>query len=209
MSALSSSSDWPSFLRRSQKSRQKMPQTAEEIRAYQQAYREKNRKRLADYARVYQAAHRAELKEYYAKWKTENPGKKSFADKVWRERNPAYKKESDAEYYARNRDKVRACSMKNYKTPKSKFNRYAYNAKHRGIAFELSFDQFMSFWQKDCYYCGREIETIGIDRIDNSLGYSLGNVVSCCGPCNYAKQELSVASFVAMCCRVAAKHGGM
>ena len=37
---------------------------------------------------------------------------------------------------------------------------------------------------------------IGIDRVDNSLGYTLENSVSCCSKCNYMKKTLNVENFL-------------
>jgi hypothetical protein len=124
-------------------------------------------------------------------------------------------------YYYRNRDKVLVRSRAyhsrhdhgpkflagrrdNYRTnPKAKFYAYRHNAKKRSLAFRISFKQFMSFWQKPCHYCGGKIETIGLDRINNSLGYSIKNIVSCCTTCNRAKLKQTRDEYIAHCRRVA------
>ena len=36
----------------------------------------------------------------------------------------------------------------------------------------------------------------GIDRIDNALGYVIGNVTSCCGTCNKAKATMGRIDFL-------------
>lgn len=58
-----------------------------------------------------------------------------------------------------------------------------------------------------CHYCGlaemelvhlgvvnvrtkRIMETIGVDRVDNTRNYSLDNIVLCCGPCNAIKSSI-------------------
>lgn len=80
-------------------------------------------------------------------------------------------------------------------------------AKNRGHVFQLSFDQFLILSKAPCCYCGtshskaiktkyEEFVANGIDRIDNSLGYIEGNVVSCCKTCNYMKRDLSVSDFL-------------
>ena len=58
--------------------------------------------------------------------------------------------------------------------------------------FELTFEEFMFYWQKPCIYCGIEIETIGIDRINSSVGYKLDNCVPCCTRCNLVKLDYSM-----------------
>ncbi len=73
-----------------------------------------------------------------------------------------------------------------------KFITYKHGAKVRGHAFNLTKDEFSSFWQVPCTYCGSEVATIGIDRIDSSIGYSIDNCVSCCAMCNTMKLNHSL-----------------
>jgi hypothetical protein len=74
-------------------------------------------------------------------------------------------------------------------TQKGKLCHYRSKAKVRGIEFALTKEEFATFWQKPCHYCGCEIATIGLDRIDSSLGYSVKNCVSCCTFCNQMKLD--------------------
>lgn len=78
------------------------------------------------------------------------------------------------------------------------------NARKRGIEYGLTREQFMSFWQKPCSYCGDQIETIGLDRIDNAKGYVMDNVVPCCGGCNGMKSSMSREAFIERCRKVTA-----
>jgi len=73
---------------------------------------------------------------------------------------------------------------------------YRSNAKKRKLAFDLTIEQFAALWQQPCDYCGSEIETIGIDRVDSSVGYTTGNIVPCCARCNESKNDLSVPAWV-------------
>lgn len=75
-------------------------------------------------------------------------------------------------------------------------NRYLKGAGVRGIPFNLTNKQFLKFWQMPCHYCGSEIEKIGLDRVDNAIGYTLDNVVSCCEICNRMKLALNVDKFL-------------
>lgn len=77
-------------------------------------------------------------------------------------------------------------------TLKGKYNSYKRNSKSRNISFNLTLEQFSVFWKQPCYYCKTEIETVGIDRVDNSKGYSMDNCVSCCKDCNINKRETSL-----------------
>lgn len=92
------------------------------------------------------------------------------------------------------------------KNPKSIFYKYEYGAKARGLLFKLTFQEFMTFWGKDCFYCNNRIETIGLDRVDNDLGYLNGNVVACCSICNKMKQTFSKNLFIEQCNKITKKH---
>ena len=72
---------------------------------------------------------------------------------------------------------------------------YKANAKRRKKEFDLTLEQFASHWKQSCVYCGSEIETIGLDRIDNTLGYTVDNTVPCCSVCNYIKFVYSDETF--------------
>jgi len=71
-----------------------------------------------------------------------------------------------------------------------------YNASKRGLPYTLTREQFMEFWQRPCKYCGIEIGTIGLDRVDNDKGYELGNVVACCSRCNLMKGTMDTVEFI-------------
>jgi hypothetical protein len=49
-----------------------------------------------------------------------------------------------------------------------------------------------------CVYCKSVNFTRpnGIDRVDNTLGYELGNVIPCCSVCNRAKSNLPLDYFL-------------
>ena len=88
------------------------------------------------------------------------------------------------------------------------YGNYVWNAAHRGLAFELSYEELLELINADCTYCGERPSRIkkrgkhrytfnGIDRVDNDKGYVEGNVVTCCSICNRAKYTLECADFEA------------
>jgi hypothetical protein len=81
----------------------------------------------------------------------------------------------------------------------NKYNEYLRNAKSRGYIFNLTKEEFKSFWKQPCHYCGSPIEYIGLDRKDNSIGYTVGNIVPCCYICNRSKMDMSVKDYIAHC----------
>lgn len=86
------------------------------------------------------------------------------------------------------REQAAACK----RSPKGKFTNYKSSAKKRNLTFDLTMDEFMSFWQGNCNYCGDQIATVGIDRVDSDIGYTLDNCVPCCKRCNEIKMAHSV-----------------
>tara|TARA_R110000868_G_scaffold13432_1_gene62748 strand:- start:391 stop:759 length:369 start_codon:yes stop_codon:yes gene_type:complete len=101
------------------------------------------------------------------------------------------RKEYTKDWCARNKDRVAAAGKAYHQSFVGKYNSYKGEAKRRGHAFDLTQQEFQTLWQKDCSYCGRSITTIGIDRVDSSVGYQIDNVVSCCTTCNRLKSDFN------------------
>jgi hypothetical protein len=75
--------------------------------------------------------------------------------------------------------------------------------------FELTKEQYDNFRKGECVYCGRgsvDGHVNGIDRVNNDVGYILGNCTSCCGDCNYAKGSTTAKDFIAKCVLIASKE---
>jgi len=67
------------------------------------------------------------------------------------------------------------------------------------MVFELSRDEFYKIKCLPCYLCGKKMSLThgnGIDRIDNKLGYLIGNVAPCCATCNYLKRDYNLVEFL-------------
>lgn len=91
---------------------------------------------------------------------------------------------------------------------RSRMRGYKRNAKIKGIEYNLTESQFAEITQKNCHYCNAKPNNIsktefnngdykynGIDRIDNSKGYLIDNIVPCCITCNYAKGTKTMQEF--------------
>lgn len=77
-----------------------------------------------------------------------------------------------------------------------KFTGYKIGAKKRGYNFLLSHERFEGLIKLPCFYCGKQPGNLnGVDRKDNSMGYTLENSVSCCKECNRMKGELTIEIF--------------
>jgi len=89
---------------------------------------------------------------------------------------------------------------------------YKIKAKKRGLVWDLTEEKFLELTKMDCHYCGREPSQKvwsrnpknryiynGIDRVDNTKGYSSDNCVACCGDCNHIKSnKLSYAQMIVL-----------
>ena len=80
--------------------------------------------------------------------------------------------------------------------PLRRYNKCKGDAKRRGIEFSLTKEYFFSFEDLSCHYCGLTVYPISLDRVDNDIGYIVGNVVSCCYVCNSLKHVFEANSFI-------------
>ena len=92
--------------------------------------------------------------------------------------------------------------------PKPRLREIRRDAKNRNLPFKLTYEEFLTFWQKPCYYCGDKIITVGLDRVDNDLGYQLDNLVPCCILCNRFKRRTIQGFFIEHCMKIAKNLGG-
>lgn len=85
---------------------------------------------------------------------------------------------------------------------------YKRSSKIRGLKYNLKEKQFEKLTQQDCYYCGIKPSNIikrkwtngeyiynGLDRIDNTKGYIINNVVTCCKICNRRKGKATLQEY--------------
>jgi len=83
------------------------------------------------------------------------------------------------------------------------YSDYRCSARSRHIDFSLSKDVFEKLITANCVYCGKPPSNLkrgysynGLDRINQDVGYELGNVFTCCYVCNKWKGELSLQQFL-------------
>lgn len=87
------------------------------------------------------------------------------------------------------------------RTPKGLFKGMRELSAKRGIAIEISLEQFTDLRKRPCHYCGGELSEAGysMDRRDNALAYTAGNTVPCCFDCNETKSnKLTEAEMLAV-----------
>ena len=87
-------------------------------------------------------------------------------------------------------------------TLRQTYKHYIRNATNRNYKFELTIQQFKSIVKMNCFYCGRcntsktksrsdngDFLYTGIDRLKNTVGYTIDNCVPCCVHCNRFKGD--------------------
>lgn len=145
-----------------------------------------------DHVREYQRNRYRKNIEYKRHWARE-----------YRQKNLERMRKQAREYRKRNKDKVFTYDLRAGRRPERRFDLYVRQAKKRGLQFELTMEQFMTYWQKPCGYCGSDIDTIGLDRIDNKIGYLEENITPCCSICNWMKKDFDKYEFINHCAKVA------
>lgn len=151
----------------------------------------KDPQKAREYARQYAREHKEQRLIYSRVWRKKNPERAKAIWKKSREKHIEKRKKHSKEYLIQQRKK-----------PEFMFKQYESGAKQRNYKWRLTFNQFMTFWRKPCCYCGKKIETIGLDRIDNDRGYLINNVVSCCSECNLMKHKLNKNNFINQCKKI-------
>lgn len=112
------------------------------------------------------------------------------------------------------RGDAKSCGcLKELPNGEAAFNRllgsYQLSAKKRGIVWNLTDEQFRDITAGDCHYCGStpsqkscsrngngDYIYNGIDRVVSTIGYAIGNVVSCCWECNRMKGDMEYEEFL-------------
>ncbi len=88
--------------------------------------------------------------------------------------------------------------------------KYRHESKKGNVEFNLNNYEFSKIVHSNCHHCGTEPSRVyssnkkyhgdklhnGIDRVDSSKGYIIGNVVPCCYQCNSMKLDYSVGDFL-------------
>jgi len=101
----------------------------------------------------------------------------------------------------------------------SLFYVYKKNAEYRNLGFIINIKDFENITSLPCFYCGKEPIQIkkyrsssyiynGVDRIDNTIGYSIDNCVPACGRCNWMKSDMSTVDFINHIKNISNIHGG-
>ena len=152
-----------------------------------------------------------DINDFY-KSKQKKSGRRSYCKQCEKEKNnarePQYKltrkryrqtdkyKEIKRLYYKNNKKIILSNNREWRQSKKGRLYLYKMGAKSRNIEQLLSDNEFYKLQQLPCAYCGSDIDTIGIDRINNNLPYEPNNIIPCCTTCNIMKKDLSREGFL-------------
>jgi hypothetical protein len=76
------------------------------------------------------------------------------------------------------------------------FNNDSRSAAKRGYPFTLTKEEYGRLIFSNCVYCGVAPNPInGIDRVDNTKGYTTENSATACATCNKAKHTSTIEEF--------------
>lgn len=89
------------------------------------------------------------------------------------------------------------------------YNEYKKSAKKKGLEFNIPKPHFLKLLEQNCFYCNVEPSNTyktksdekedfkynGLDRVDSTKGYIIGNVRPSCASCNKAKLVMSQTDF--------------
>lgn len=109
---------------------------------------------------------------------------------------------------------------------KAAYSRIKKDARAADRDFDIHIEDFRYLCQQNCYYCGstpsnlityrgkntftfRYFMYTGLDRVDNSVGYTRQNVVPCCIICNRAKNSMPFREFIDWLNRLTAHRQGL
>jgi len=120
---------------------------------------------------------------------------KIIKTKRYREMTPAQKYEY-----------IRKCRERSLKST-YRYKSHLYNAQKRNISNTITYEQFCNIiFNNKCEYCGEYETKLGIDRVDNSRGYDIDNIVPACWICNRMKGAMDIDNFIAHIQKISNKN---
>ncbi len=92
----------------------------------------------------------------------------------------------------RNRARSAYLARKNQERPEKRYAMSISTAKSRQKKWDIPFEHYKDLISRPCYYCQGKLNptSIGLDRINNSKGYEVDNVLPCCLICNKTRNNM-------------------
>lgn len=133
--------------------------------------------------------------------------------KIYRERSKIYRQTLKGKTYEKEYKRLNNWKYKKQiqertkrwtKSLHGRFITYRSSARKRELEFTLTEQDVKNIVSQPCFYCNTfKHITSGIDRVESSIGYILGNCVPCCHMCNRMKSNYSAEDFIEHCKKIA------
>ena len=68
--------------------------------------------------------------------------------------------------------------------------------KKKGYSNTLTLEHIQEALHQDCTYCGDNTTLMTLDRIDNTIGHTIDNVLPCCYRCNNIRGNMPYAAWI-------------
>lgn len=152
-----------------------------EYKLYEQTEKRKKQKKIwnnENYEKIieYQMKYKSKLMEKYGDdyWND-----RAKIAKKWRENNP---------------EKQEKFNLERNSSVKYTLDYYKRRAHNNHIKWNITDEYALQLLKSNCKYCGEidKYDISGIDRVNNNLGYTQENTVSCCKICNFMKGIMSL-----------------
>lgn len=172
---------------------------------YRQQYYLDNKEALKADSKEYYLIHRDEALERKRKYNAEHAEERNAKQKNYSETHKEEIKEYRKEFEEKNfpgrreerieikkikKEKTKNKQKSRFKEPRRRFGAAKKHAPKRNLTWNISFDEYQELIKLPCYYCNNTFGStqncggVGLDRLDNYIGYEINNVVPCCYPCN-------------------------
>ena len=152
----------------------------EKLNIYNRRWRVENKEKVSGYNKKNRVKNREKLLEYLKGWRERNKNTPEYKEKNrengrrWFEANKAYRR-TQIKQYDRGRYLIRKQIGQSYE---GKYRTLKLRHGKRWQEEVMAFETFKQISSLPCVYCGLDANK-GIDRVDNQLGYTKENSVSC------------------------------
>jgi hypothetical protein len=118
--------------------------------------------------------------------------------------------ENAKNYRENNKERVAAWNTQNFAARFRAIKQQAINVKNIPWDDNLTDELCYQMMTSPCHYCHFKSDTTlnGIDRMDNTRGYTVENCVGCCGTCNFMKGSMDPITFLRRCFHISHRFGG-
>ena len=182
------------------KKREWYHKNAEQCKAAVKRYATEHKDEIRIKNRLWVEKNKDYIKEYQKiksnKWYKENKERHYKNGIIWGKSNPEKAQAIKRKFAENNPDKIQKYFENYNKKVESRYRSVKGNAKRRSYCFELSLEQYQSIIEQPCSYCGEHEKRIGVDRMDNTKGYTPENSTPCCTTCNMMKKAMTVSDFL-------------